>query len=67
MYIVIKCAFCIVTYIICNILVGGKSPKSGTLTKPVLIIRLKYNQKLENLKYYVFKYLIVYLHKFNGF
>lgn len=50
MYIVIKCAFCIVTYIICNILVGGKSPKSGTLTKPVLIIRLKYNQKLENLK-----------------
>lgn len=63
MYIVIKCALCIETYIICNILVGGKSPKSGTLTKPVLIIRLKDNQKLENLK----ALRIVYLHKFNGF
>jgi len=28
------------THIICNILLGGKCPKSGTLVKPLFIIRL---------------------------
>lgn len=46
----IKSASCIVTYIICNIFVGGKSPKSGTLAKPLFIIRLKDNQESSQFK-----------------